>query len=240
MALETRGTVQMKGDVGPGVGVTVLLDESRLRLVSGGELIGEWELSELGVHALNDGFAVRAEGEEFVLKTEDDPALAEELGLQASTPRMARKVAASHPPEEREPEEEAAEPESNVPAIVFALAGVLVLAGGFLINAESSPQANLASSETGETGGGQFWLAFVLGGALMAGVAYILALGSRIARVLALVVLLAVVVFFALAAREAVLDANHLLAYGFIAGGIVVGVAVIFSGSLRGEDDDPG
>ena len=228
----------MKGDVGSGVGVSVLLDQSRLRLVSGSELIGEWELSQLGVHALNDGFAIRAEGEEFVLRTEHDAALAEEFGLQASTPRMARKVAASHPPEERPPEEPVVEPESNVPAIVFALAGVLVLAGGFLINAESTTQTNLASPDGEVSGGGQFWLAFVLGGALMAGVAYILALGSRIARILALVVLLVVVVFFALAAREAVLDANHLLAYGFIAGGIVVGVAVIFSGSLRGEEDD--
>lgn len=232
MAVETLGTVQMKSDGGPGVRVEVLVDDVRIRLVSGNELIGEWEREGVGVRVLNDGFLIRAEGEEFILRTEDDGAVAEELGVVASTPRMARKVAASHPPEDRLAEmEEVDTTKSNLPAIAYALAGVLVLAGGVFLNTESS--VTISSLADGR----RFWLAFVVGGALMVGVGYLLAIDLRGARAAAVVVLLGVIVMFGLSAQQAVVDANHLLAYGFIAGGIVVGVAVVFSGSLRGDDD---
>jgi hypothetical protein len=112
LAVETHGTVQIKGDNGVGVGVEVFVDQYRIRLVSGNELVGEWEKDRIGVKALNDGFAIKVEGEEFVLKTDSDVAVAEELGLMASTPRMARKVAASHPPEERVAEVEEEPPAS--------------------------------------------------------------------------------------------------------------------------------
>jgi hypothetical protein len=230
--------VQIKGDTANPVGVSVLVDQSRIRLVSGNELIGEWDLGSIGIQALNDGFALRAEGEDFVLRTENDAAVAESLGLAASTPRMARKVAASHPPEQRREPEPEPEPTSSVlPGIVFALGGVLVLAGGLFLNAAPEPVAQLANGAQEISGGSQFWVAFVVGGALMGVVAFILAMGSRIARVIAILVLSGVIVFFVFAAREASLDANDLMAYGFIAGGIVVGVAVVFGGSLRGGDD---
>lgn len=232
MAVETPGTVQMKSDSGPGVRVDVFVDDVRIRLVSGNELIGEWELSELGVQVLNDGFAIRAEGEEFVLQTEDDVAVAEELGVVTSTPRMARKVAASHTPEDRLIEsQEPQSAQSNLPAIGFALAGVLILAGGFLLNVDSTATPSQLD------GSGKYWPVFVVGGALMVGVGYLLSTGSKMARVVAMVILLGVIVLFGFAASATVLDAEHLLAYGFIAGGIVVGVAVVFSSGSRGGDD---
>lgn len=238
MAVETQGTVQIKGDMANPVRVSVLVDETRIRLVSGNELIGEWGLGAIGIQALNDGFALRAEGENFVLRTENDAAVAESLGLAASTPRMARKVAASHPPEEREEPEPEPEPaRSSLPGIAFALGGALVLAGGLFLNAAPEPVAQLATGVEEVSSGGQFWVAFVVGGALMGVVAFILAMGSRMARVVAILVLAAVIVAFVFAAREASLDANDLMAYGFIAGGIVVGVAVVFGGSFGGEDD---
>ena len=232
MAVEKLGTVQMKSDGGPGVRVNVFVDDARLRLVSGNELIGEWDLDEVPVRVLNDGFSIKAEGGEFILRTNDDVAIAEQLGIATSTPRMARKVAASHPPEDRLIGSE--EPESgssNLPAIGYALAGALILAGGFFLNVDSS--ATSSPLITGD----RSWIGFVVGGALMVGVAYLIATDSILARIGAIVVLLGVIILFGFAAGGAAIDADDLLAYGFIAGGIVVGVAVIFGGGLLGGDD---
>ena len=232
MAVETPGTVQMKSDSGPGVRVDVFVDDGRIRLVSGNELIGEWELVAVGVHVLDDGFSIRADGEEFLLRTEDDVAIAEELRVATSTPRMARKVAGSHNPADQlsEPEKTDAT-ESNLPAIGYALAGTLILAGGVFLNVGSS------ASSSPLDGDGDYWIAFIAGGVLMVGVAYLIATGSEVARVASMLVLLGLIVGFGVAARDAVLDADDLLAYGFIAGGIVVGVAAVFSTGLRGGDD---
>ena len=232
MAVETPGTVQMKSDSGPGVRVDVFVDDGRIRLVSGNELIGEWELVAVGVHVLDDGFSIRADGEEFLLRTEDDVAIAEELGVATSTPRMARKVAGSHNPADQlsEPEKTDAT-ESNLPAIGYALAGTLILAGGVFLNVGSS------ASSSPLDGDGDYWIAFIAGGVLMVGVAYLIATGSEVARVASMLVLLGLIVVFGFAASDAILDADVLLAYGFIAGGIVVGVAAVFSTGLRGGDD---
>jgi hypothetical protein len=233
MAVETRGTVQMRGETGPGVVVEVHADGTTLRLVSGPESIGEWDVSAIGIQSLNDGFAIRAEGEEFVLKTEDDAGIAEEIGIAAASPRLARKVAASHPPEERapEPEPEPESPSSALGAIVFALGGVLVLAGGFFLRESPTLSAAERTASEGLRSGGRFWFAFVVGGLLMAAVAVALASRMRWGRSAAVLVLIVVVVTFALAAQSASADADYLFAYGFIAAGIVVGVGVLFSGT---------
>jgi hypothetical protein len=52
----------------------------------------------------------------------------------------------------------------------------------------------------------------------------------------AVIAVSSLVVVFGLAARSATPDADHLLAYGFIAGGVVVGIAVVAAGSF-GEPD---
>ena len=88
--MRRAGTVQMRGESGPGVEVEVLAEGSRLSLVHHEELIGEWDVGAIGIQSLYDGFAIRAEGEEFVLKTADDVGLAREIGLVAVSPRMGR------------------------------------------------------------------------------------------------------------------------------------------------------
>lgn len=232
LAFETQGTVIMRGEGGAGIAVSVVVDGSRIRLVSGDELIGDWESATLGISALSEGFAVRAEGEEFILKTENDAGLAEGLGMAATSPRLARQVAKSHAPEEREPEPDVEAPRSRVGAIVFAVGGVLVLAGGTVLR--SMPTVSVSGEESLSPGGsGQFWVAFVVGGLLMAAVAYILAIGTKWARIAAFAALAVVIGIFAMAAQTASISSNQLPAYGFIAGGIVVGVAVVFSGSLN-------
>jgi uncharacterized membrane protein YjfL (UPF0719 family) len=57
----------------------------------------------------------------------------------------------------------------------------------------------------------------------------------RWAQVLAVVALAGLIVVFILAIQDVPPDANESMAYGFIAGGIVVGVSILFSGVLTGD-----
>jgi hypothetical protein len=219
------------------VPVEIHAEGSHLRLMAGAEAVGDWDVSSIGIQSLNKGFAVRAEGEEFILKTEDDAGIAEEIGLVAASPRLARSMAASHNPTEPPPTPPAAEsPKSDLGAILFALAGVLVLSGGFFLREDPTLSAANRTTLEGLQAGGRFWFAFVLGGLLMVGVGFALAVGVRWARAAAVLLLVVLVVVFGLSAQSATPEADFLLAYGFIAGGVVIGVAVLFSGSLSEND----
>lgn len=235
MAVELDGTVRMRSDTGPGVGVRVLARNRKIRLVSGNELVGEWPVADIGIQALQDGFSIKAEGEEFILTTNDDVAFAEEIGISAASPRLARRIAMRGNPEEPEPAEEPPVISSKLGAIGFALAGALVVMGGVFLNdrTESGVGAFRAQPESESF---EFWLAFVIGGALMIAVAYIMSIGTRIARSIAIVLLACLVVVFGFAVSQATASAGELTAYGFVAGGLVVGVAVLFSGSLSQSD----
>lgn len=229
MAVELNGNVRMRGDTGPGVGVRVLAERRRLRLLSGSELVGDWIVSDIGIVALQDGFNIKAEGEEFVLRTEDDVALADEIGVSAVSPRLARRLAARHNPEERQPPMEPEAIPSNLAAIGFAVAGALVVLGGTFLNGGG------IGSNTGSVtvqGGPDYWLLFVVGGSLMIASAYVMSVGTRMGRAIAGLILLGMVITFGLAVAGGDTDVTRLSAYGFVAGGLVVGIAVLFSGSL--------
>ena len=215
----------------------VLADGPRISLLHRDELIGEWDVGAIGIQALNDGFAIRAEGEEFVLKTENDVGLAREIGIAAASPRMARKVAASQNEDvPLRPDQEPVAAKSNLGAIAFALGGAMVLAGGVLLRDELTLPAVATSPGQGLGAEGNLWFAFMFGGFLMVGVALALARRTKWSRIAATIVVSALVVLFGLAARSATPDADHLLAYGFIAGGVVVGIAVVFAGSFVEPD----
>ena len=222
MVVELDGNVRMRDDSGPGVSVRVIADEGRLKLVSGNELIGDWSVSEIGVNALQDGFTIRAEGEEFVLRTEDDVAFATELGVTAVSPRLGRRLAASTNPEEPASPSETRDDAANLAAIGFAVAGALIVLGGTFLDDLNT--------------GRDFRLAFVVGGVLMIAVAYVMSIGGGVARAVATVLLIAMVVVFGLAIRQSSQGTTQLTAFGFIAGGIVVGVAVLVSASLGRPD----
>lgn len=229
MAVELDGTVTMRGDVGAGIRVQVVADGRRLRIVSGNELLGDWMLADIGVSALNEGFNIRAEGEDFVLHTADDVALADEIGLSVATPRLARMIAARHNPDEPSPEEVTVPERSSLAALGFAVGGAMIVLGGTFLNIEESQQS-LALA--GDPSGFEFWLAFVVGGVLMIGSGYVMSRGSKAARIIAAVLLGGMVVLFGIVVSGSTGAPSQLAAYGFIAGGIVVGVAVLFSRSL--------
>jgi hypothetical protein len=228
MAVEMDGNVRMRGDTGPGVGVRIIAERDRLRLISGDELVGDWRRRDIGISALHDGFNIRAEGEEFILVTKDDVAFAEELGVTAVTPRLARRLATRHNPEAGEMIPEQPQISSNLAAIGFAVAGALVVLGGTFLNITGTGPSALSD----EAGSFEFWIAFVVGGALMIAASYIMSIGIRLARLIATVIFGGVVVTFGFAVSESTGGASQLTAFGFIAGGMVVGVAVLASGSL--------
>ncbi|HWL50195.1 MAG TPA: hypothetical protein VNT92_09985, partial [Acidimicrobiia bacterium] len=204
MAVETRGTVQMRGEAGRGVKVEVLADGPRLSVLHEDELIGEWEVGAIGIQSLHDGFAIRAEGEEFVLKTDDDAGLAREIGIIAASPRLARKVAASQNqdvPLRTDPEPVVIK--SNLGAIAFAFGGVMAIAGGVLLRDDQTLAATGTSVDQGLGPGGNFWFAFVLGGLLMVGAALAIARKTKWSRMAAVIAVSALVVVFGLAARSA-------------------------------------
>lgn len=224
----------MPGETGPGAHVRVYVDGEVLRVLAGEDVVGEWPVHQIGIHALNEGFEIRAEGEEFLLVTNDDAALAEEMGIVASSPRLARQVAARHKPEERPPPHEPELIPSRVGPIAFALAGALVLVGStFLRTANADIARTRARSEIIEGSGAEFWLAFMIGGVLMVAAAYILSIGAPWGRIAAIVVLAVVVVLFGVVVSDTATDDSHLTAYGFLAGGLAVGVAALFSGTLE-------
>lgn len=236
MAVELDGNVRMRGDTGPGVRVRVVADHGRLRLVSGNELVGDWMLTDIGMSALQEGFNIKAEGEEFILRTEDDVALAEEIGVAAASPRLARRLAARHNPEH--PVEFAEPPQisSNLAAVGFAVAGALVVLGGVFLDVAGGDPGSALTVDPEPANGVGFWFAFVVGGVLMIAVAFVMSMGARVARALAGVVLLGMIVVFGVAVSDATAGMTQITAYGFIAGGLVVGVAVLSSGSLAQRD----
>ena len=120
----------MRGDDGPGAPVRVNAGDGRLRIDAGEDQIGDWDIHEIGIKAIPEGFSIRAEGEEFVLRSDDEVALADEFHLAAATPRLARKVAAAHNPQiPPDPPGEEVFPEGSslVAASAFAWAGVLAI-----------------------------------------------------------------------------------------------------------------
>ncbi len=234
MAVELDGKVNMRGSAGPGATVRVFADPKRLKIVSGNDLVGDWERSEVGIVALHDGFSIRAEGEEFTLVTEDDVAFAEEFGIVAVSPRLARKMAARHNPEAVESKPVPIEISSNLAAIGFAVAGALVVLGGVLLN--MSPAEEVSRFGEFESSGSEFWVAFVVGGALMVAAAFVMSIGTPVSRLVATVALFAVVAMFVWTVSTTEANSGELTAYGFIAGGVVVGVAVLVAGSLRSRD----
>jgi hypothetical protein len=121
-----------------------------------------------------------------------------------------------------------------VAAIAIALGGMLVLFGSLLLRTD--PALADRSVEAGLGVAGNFWSAFGAGGLLMVVAALALAVRARVARGLAVLSVVALVIVFGNAAQHSTPESDLLIAYGFIAGGVVIGVAVLFGG-LLGEHD---
>ncbi len=233
MAVDTYGTILFKGETGQGHPVKVHAELGRIRILAGEEVVGDWSIHDIGVVVLDDGFSIKAEGEVFLLRAEDDVGVAEELGVATASPRMARRVAARHNPDRpllHEVEEAQAKgEESKLASIGVAVAGALVVLGAALLSVVTVPPGNFDPS-VAAVGPVPFWMAFMICGVALVFFAFLIAIRARWARIPAMLVIAAEVLLFGLLINQGVPHASTLLSYGFIAGGLVVGVAVLFSG----------
>lgn len=89
-----EGRLRVEGNADSEIGVEIDLDGERMKLAAGEVEIADWSLEEIRVAALQDGFHVRAEGEEVVIEVEDDGRFAIDLGLKTAHPALRRKMSA--------------------------------------------------------------------------------------------------------------------------------------------------
>jgi hypothetical protein len=86
--------LRLSGDKGLPLGVEIDLTDGRMRVRSGNEELADWNTDRIRVSALQDGFHVRAEGEEVILNVTEDARFAIELGLRSAYPGLRRRMAA--------------------------------------------------------------------------------------------------------------------------------------------------
>ncbi|MDX1468901.1 MAG: hypothetical protein R3258_06130, partial [Acidimicrobiia bacterium] len=86
MSVETEGKIVIKGEDAPGLTVRIVAGDDHLTILLADDVLAEYEIPKLRISALSEGFAIRAEGEDFVLTAEDDVGLAEEFGVVAASP----------------------------------------------------------------------------------------------------------------------------------------------------------
>jgi hypothetical protein len=83
----------MPGERGPGLRVEIdLTDDSHLHIAAAQELIGDWSIEDLAIRAAEDGFHLLAEGEEVIIRTDNDPAFAVAIGLRNAPTLLRRQM----------------------------------------------------------------------------------------------------------------------------------------------------
>lgn len=86
--------LRIRGEDDLPLGVEIDLTDERLVLTAGGVEVGDWSRDEIRISALQDGFHLRAEGEEVILDVTDDARFALDLGLRNAHPGLRRRMAA--------------------------------------------------------------------------------------------------------------------------------------------------
>jgi hypothetical protein len=89
-----EATLRMQGVKDAPIHVVIDLSDDRLTMTAGDVEVADWQRDEIRISALQDGFHVRAEGEEVVLDVTDDARFAIELGLRQAHPFLRRRMAA--------------------------------------------------------------------------------------------------------------------------------------------------
>ncbi len=87
------GSMRMSTPDSPVLDVLIDLTEQRMLLHTESMVLGDWSLDELLIRGEDDGFHIRVDGEVAIIRTNDDPGMALELGLRSASPRLRRQMA---------------------------------------------------------------------------------------------------------------------------------------------------
>ena len=86
------GSLRLAGHVTP-IHVRIdLTDDHHLRVTTEDLEIGDWKIGEVSVRAAEDGFHFIADGEELIVKTDDDPAFAIAMGVRNAPPILRKQI----------------------------------------------------------------------------------------------------------------------------------------------------
>ena len=84
------GSLKLAGNDAPVRVAIDLTDDHVIRISAEAIEIGEWTIGQLAVKALDDGFHMIADGEELIIRTDNDPAFALAMGIR-NAPTQLRK-----------------------------------------------------------------------------------------------------------------------------------------------------
>lgn len=90
--MDFAGVLRTRTERDTAIRVVIDLTDERLRLRSGENEIADWSLSDIRINAQDDGFHIRAEGEEIILDLREDAEFAVALGLHSAPVELARRM----------------------------------------------------------------------------------------------------------------------------------------------------
>jgi hypothetical protein len=86
------GSLRLASELNP-IKVTIDLTDDHVMMVSAETVeIGKWDVAQIAVRALDDGFHIIADGEEVVIRTDNDPAFALALGIRNAPTQLRRQM----------------------------------------------------------------------------------------------------------------------------------------------------
>jgi hypothetical protein len=86
------GSLKLAGQDAPVRVAIDLTDEHIMRITAEEIEIGEWTIGQVAVKALDDGFHMIADGEEIIIKTNNDPAFALAMGIRNAPTQLRRQM----------------------------------------------------------------------------------------------------------------------------------------------------
>ena len=86
------GSLKLAGQDAPVRVAIDLTDEHIMRITAEEIEIGEWTIGQVAVKALDDGFHMIADGEEIIIRTNNDPAFALAMGIRNAPTQLRRQM----------------------------------------------------------------------------------------------------------------------------------------------------
>lgn len=87
-----NGLLRLVGDAAAVHVAIDLTEDHHMKITTDDVEIGDWKIGEVAVRAADDGFHMIADGEEIVIKTDDDPAFAIAMGIRNAPPILRKQI----------------------------------------------------------------------------------------------------------------------------------------------------